>query len=221
MSRAHAGQPTSLLPNGNVLAAGGTANGSFPEVYTPPVAPALASTCVLSAAGLNQAGHAFINVAARNVASGLQSVKVLQATNANVALPKFPLGSRDPAVVTATKVNVSEASTLKLSVTNSTGTTITCDPVMTTLVGERHGKRSEVFTGLMQAESHVLLKNDTPGVERLDLRVNGQQFRLDDLKDGEQRTLDISSAMHPGDHNTVLVRTRGPRDASALLVISN
>jgi hypothetical protein len=221
MNGARLGHSASRLPNGNVLAAGGFQNGNTAEVYTPPVAPPLASTCALSASGISQAGHAFINVAARDIASGLQSVKVLQATNASVTLPKFPPSFRDPAVVTATKVVASQPSTLKLSVTNHAGKTITCDPVMTTLVGQRHGNSRQVFTGLARAESHLLLRNDSPGVERVDLRVDDQRFRLDDLEDGEQRTLDLSPAMTRGDDNVVVVRTRGPRDSSALLVISD
>jgi hypothetical protein len=51
--------------------------------------------------------------------------------------------------------------------------------------------------------------------------VNGHRFRLDDLIGGETRTLDISSAMQQGEHNTLIIRTRGPRDGSAVLVISN
>ena len=67
-----------------------------------------------------------MRVAARDIASGLQSLKVLQVSKATVSLPLFPPGYRDPAVLTATKVNASLPSTLQLSVTNRAGKTVTC-----------------------------------------------------------------------------------------------
>jgi hypothetical protein len=229
------GQAATLLNAGSVLVTGGARLGAPPlfgcpalepvlgstEIYTPPTPVRLPTTCQLTLAGKDRGGHAFIRVATREITSGLQSIKVVQATNATVAVPRFPPATRDPAIVTATKIDASQPSTLKLSVTSGAGTTLTCDPVMTTLVDQKHGNGVQVFTGLAQNESHVLLQNDTPGVQRVDLHVNGRHFRLDHLRDGEERTLDVSSAMQPGGHNTVLVRTRGPRDGSAMLVISD
>lgn len=55
-------------------------------------------------------------------------MKVLQAANVRVTLPKFPAGSRDPAVVTATKINQSQSSGLSLTVTTRAGKTVTCNP---------------------------------------------------------------------------------------------
>jgi len=41
------------------------------------------------------------------------------------------------------------------------------------------------------------------------------------LKDGENRTIDISSAMHAGDNNVVVVKGHGPQNSSAMAVISD
>jgi hypothetical protein len=191
------------------------------EIYTPQTATRLPTSCRLTLAAKNPDGHAFIRVAVRDITSGLQSIKVLQAANTTVALPHFPPATRDPAIVTATKINATQPSTLKLSATNRAGTSITCDPVVTTLVGQRHGNSTQALSGLAQSDSHILLENDTPGVQRVDLRVNGRHFRLDDLKNGEERTLNVSAAMKPGENNTVVVRTKGPQDGSAMLVISD
>jgi Galactose oxidase, central domain len=227
------GQAATLLNSGTVLVTGGARVAANPfcpvlgpvlastEIYTPPTPARLPTSCPLTLASKDPGGHAFIRVAARDITSGLQSVKVVQASNASVALPQFPPATRDPAVVTATRVNAGQPSTLKLSVTNRAGTTITCDPVMTTLVGQRDGNSRQVFTGLAQNESHVLLQNDTAGVQRVDLYVNGRRFRLDDLKSGDERTLDVSTAMRPGEDNIVVVKTKGPQNGSAMLVISD
>jgi hypothetical protein len=42
--------------------------------------------------------------------------------------------------------------------------------------------------------------------------VYGHHFRLDDLKNGQERTRDVSGAMHPGEDNTAVVETKGPQD---------
>src|SRR5579884_917664 len=115
LNQAREGHTATLLLDGLVLAAGGLGSPvPYPELpptltsaalYTPPTAEVLPSSCVLAGSGLTVAGQAEITVAARDLASGLQSVQVLQASNASVALPSFPSGSRDPAVVTATKLD--------------------------------------------------------------------------------------------------------------------
>jgi hypothetical protein len=50
------------------------------ELHTPPTTHVLPPSCILSAAGLDTSGHAFIKVAARDIASGLRSAQVLQAS---------------------------------------------------------------------------------------------------------------------------------------------
>jgi hypothetical protein len=44
--------------------------------------------------------------------------------------------------------------------------------------------------------------------------------RLDGLKNGEKRTLNLSAAMNPGENNAVVITTKDPQDGSAMLVIS-
>jgi hypothetical protein len=119
-----------LLLNGSLLAAGG-GNGarlSSAELYTPPATAALPTSCTVSVRRTDSSGHSVVRVAVRDIASGVQSTKVLQATNVRVTLPKFPAGSRDPAVVTATKINQSQSSGLSLTVTTRAGKTVICNP---------------------------------------------------------------------------------------------
>jgi hypothetical protein len=102
------GQPyatTAVLRDGRVLIAGGALTDlRKSEIYNLPVSPPLPMSCALSLAGKDESGHAFIRVAVRDIASGLESVRVLDSKNATVAVPRFPSGSRDPAIVTATKI---------------------------------------------------------------------------------------------------------------------
>jgi hypothetical protein len=80
--------------------------------------------------------------------------------------------------------------------------------------------------------SERLLRNDLDtvvGVDRVssdtrnsvDIEVDGRRFRLDGLGDGEERTVDVASALRRHSHNVVVVRTSGPADGGALLVISD
>jgi hypothetical protein len=150
-----------LLPNGAVLATGGEDShapiiSDATELYTPPTPEVLPPSCSLSVAGLDPSGHAFITVAARDILAGLQSVRVLQVSNASVVLPSFPTTFRDPAVVTATKLDPSQRSELTLQVTTMAGQNLTCDPVVAQLVRQRGQAHQEVFENLPQAEAKSL-----------------------------------------------------------------
>jgi hypothetical protein len=166
-------------------------------------------------------GRAFIKVAARDISRGLQSIQVLQATNASVVLPSFPPTFREPAVVTATKVDCAQPSELTLQVTTTAGQSLTCDPVVAQLVRQRGQPHQEVFSGLPQAESRLTLANGEPGLEAVDVLVNGSLFRLEDPRDAETRTLSVAATMRPRTRNTIRVIDHGQLGSSALLVISD
>jgi CSLREA domain-containing protein len=181
------------------------------------LAPPPAPTCMLSGAATDAAGRQFIRVTTQDLNSGLKSIQVTLATNATVSTPTFASGTHSPVVVTATKRNQALASQLGLRVTNVAGRSTVCDPVLADL---RDGPR-QTFSGLQQSESRLSLTNGDPGLRRVDVEVNGHDFRLDHLKDGEERKLDVSSAMRPGNHNTIRIKAHGGHKSSALLLISD
>ena len=49
--------------------------------------------------------------------------------------------------------------------------------------------------------------------------VNGKQFVLDHLKDGETRSLDISSALHKGNNNRVTLAAHGDKNGESGTII--
>jgi hypothetical protein len=214
-----------LLRDGTVLGAGGIVPGTLGtpkalvEIYTPPTSSTVPSTCSLSDTRTNNAGRPLVKIAARDIGSGLQSIKVLTATNLSVGLPQFPSGSRDAAVVTATKINSNKPSVLKLQLSNRDGKTLTCSSVIAELKDQRGGDSRQVFSELPRTQSKVRLANGTPGLDRVDIEVNHTRLRLDDLSNGVVRTIDVASAMQPGTENTIVIETHGPRDSRALLVI--
>jgi hypothetical protein len=111
-----------------------------------------------------------------------------------VLIPAYATGSFDSSA-TATKIDVTMKATFALLVTDLTGNSTSCDPAMIT-VGRQPGESpAQVIHDVAQGESHVTVTNGTPGVDWLRLVVDGHQFQLNDLHDGETQTLNVSSAM--------------------------
>jgi hypothetical protein len=79
----------------------------------------------------------------------------------------------------------------------------------------------EVLRHVPANEGKLTITNETPGVERLRVVVNGRQFALADLKDGETRTLDVSGAMQAGDDNRIMLIAYGSRGGSAVVLVSD
>ena len=74
---------------------------------------------------------------------------------------------------------------------------------------------------MTQAENTVLIMNGDPGLKKLTTVVNGVVFKTTGLRDGEVRSIDISSALKPGDRNKILVKGHGPKDSTAMVVVSD
>lgn len=69
-----------------------------------------------------------LQVTVRDQNSGLATIEVTVNTNASVSVPNFTVGTSDPVVVTATKIDPTQVSVLALRVTNVAGGVIDCDP---------------------------------------------------------------------------------------------
>jgi hypothetical protein len=51
--------------------------------------------------------------------------------------------------------------------------------------------------------------------------VNGRQFLLTELQDGETRTLDVASAMRAGNNNTIRLVAHAARGGTAMVLVSD
>jgi hypothetical protein len=122
--------------------------------------------------------------------------------------------------VTATAIDPALPTALEFRATDLAGNSAICDPLLVTLVRDTGSPFGQLFGGLPAAESKVTVTNGSPGIEVLELDVNGVAFRISGLRDGETRSLDIASAMHPGRDNTVTATGRGGA-GSALLFIAD
>lgn len=151
--------------------------------------------------------------------SGLDSLVVTQSDNADTVVPPFAAGTTDPVVVTATKIDQSKSAHVAITATDQAGNVANCDPIITLYQRDPQVDPTKTYGDVPQAEGKILIMNGAPGLKNFEATVNGQRFKVTGLKDGEQRTLDISSAMLPGSNNVVVVKGHGPKDSTAGVVI--
>jgi hypothetical protein len=67
-------------------------------------------------------------------------------------------------------------------------------------------------------ESRVSIVNDTPGLTRLRLIVDGKSLDVTDLEDGEEREVDVTSLMHRADNTITLVAIGKPGGKAVVLI---
>lgn len=161
-----------------------------------------------------------IQVVVQDAESGLFTIEVTELVNATISPPiSFTLGTRSPVAVNAIKQDSGSPSRLGLRITDICGNVTVCDPVLTLRIRE-HGKpKSQTIGDLPQAEGQVTVVNGSPGVKTLRIEVNGRNFMLTNLKDGEQKTVDISSAMLPGNGNVVTLTAQGRPGGNVEIII--
>jgi hypothetical protein len=153
--------------------------------------------------------------------TGLQSIVVTQSDNADTPVPPFTVGTTDPVTITATKINQSQSAHVTIQVTDLAGNVVTCDPVITLVQRSVSTDPQATKARVDQAENKLLIMNSTPGLRNLEVSVNGTKMKVTGLKDGENRTLDLSRAMVPGSNNLITVKGHGPVNSSAMVVVSD
>lgn len=97
----------------------------------------------------------------------------------------------------------------------------TIDPVNTQITVTGLDPIVETFPGIPSAEHFVSVQNGRPGLTQLKVLVNGRAFVLAGLQSGGVATLDVGSAMIPGENNTVVLVGEGPVGASATVAIGD
>jgi N-acetylneuraminic acid mutarotase len=220
MSARHSSHTATRLQNGEVLVAGGGVNGSFTaaaELFTPPT-KAAPPTCLVAALIPGPPTQLQVAVEAEG---GLASLVVTEASNASVIVQTFSPGTTDTVLVTATKLDQTTGSSVTFEATDQAGATTDCDPALLSVGREAGLPRSVTLHHVARAESWVMIRNGTPGVTELRLRVNGHSFVMDKLTDGQTRTLDVSAAMRKGERNTITVQAIGPRGSRATVLVSD
>jgi hypothetical protein len=159
-----------------------------------------------------------VDVFIRAPVLGVQSISVLENINATVELPPFDPGWKLLLLAVARKVDPQVRSRVTLQVCDSEKC-ISCDPVLTLVTRGPGRPVSETYDNLPERERYLTVYNGSPGVKSLTIEVNGAKFGTFNLKDGEEETLDLASAMQTGNGNVVTLRAQGKPGGSATIVI--
>jgi hypothetical protein len=142
--------------------------------------------------------------------------------NATVVFPSFAFGTKDPVTVVAHQIDRRDWFGLSFIATDVDGNQTICDPVIASLLREGGTPTAQTWTNLPAIESKVTIANSaTNGANSAEIVVNGTTFRMTGLANGEERTIDVASAMLPGDVNTISATVMGGPGSAATLTIAN
>ena len=177
--------------------------------------------CVIVAQGKNALGRGFIRFAVTDVGGGLDHHVVTYLRNAVVVVDSYAPGTAGPVNVLATAINKAQSLGVEVQFFDLAGNKAICDPIIHIVSRVDKQPKDATFTGIMQAESKVTIRNGDPGMGKVQLIVNGRRFNEVDLRNGEVRKFDVCAAMRPGSDNTITVRARGKIGASAVVVIAD
>lgn len=159
-------------------------------------------------------------------AAGISTMSVYKAVNASVDIPYYHPGTTDPVVVTATKLDPSQASMVQIELcpTDPCNCPECCqvvDPVLTTLrIDNEKNRTRESFTDIPAAEHFVTIQNGHPGLRKFHVLVNGQRAAYLRVGPKEVQTFDFAAAM-TASRNTITLTGQGRPGASALVVIAD
>ena len=98
---------------------------------------------------------------------------------------------------------------------------MTCDPVISLVQRSTKVDPQNTRVRVPQAENKIQIINGAPGLRTVNALVNGVNFKTTGLRNGEVRTIDVSSAMRPGNKNVIYLKAHGPQWGSATVVISD
>ena len=170
---------------------------------------------------LNDPGPpARVEVTIKDTGTGLAEILVTRSENADTVVPPFTVGTNDPVVLSTTKIDQTQKARVEARVTDLAGNVRVCDPILLLLVREKSDTATlTAGSDVPRAEDKVTITNGSPGLSKIEIIVNGQTFKVNSIKDGEEVTVDISSAMVDGDANKVDFKAKGKPGAFANVMI--
>jgi hypothetical protein len=168
---------------------------------------------------LNDPGPpARIEVTIQDTGSGLAEILVTRSENADTVVPPFTVGTTSPVVLSSTKIDQTQRARVEARVTDLAGNVALCDPILVLVSRDSNSPVVQSNNDVPFVEDTVTITNGKPGLNSVEVIVNGTKFKAH-LKDGEEKTLDISSALVPGENNKVTLRGLGKKGGSASVMI--
>jgi hypothetical protein len=188
----------------------------------PPLAPPPGGILAESAAPICRlvgSSPSSITVGFQDTGSGLQSLQVVESVNVTVSIPSFSVGTTSQVLATANKNNVLLDSRVWFAAVDQCSNVTICDPILTTVLRDNGKSVAQSMAQIPWEEDTITVTNNHPGLRNLEVIVNGDKFKITGLADGEEHTLDISSAMIPGDNNLITFKATGKPGGSATVLI--
>jgi hypothetical protein len=179
-------------------------------VTVTPATGTVPPTCALTNVIAGPPAQIQVTVQAADV--GLATVTAT-TTNATVVIDPFVPGTKNPVIITATKIDQTLPATLDVIATDISSNQTICDPAVVT---DGTGKPTHVT--IDGSEGKVVIANS--GLRALSIEVNGQTFALRDIAGQTSLSLNISSALKAGP-NVVTIHGQGSRGTSAIVVFSS
>jgi hypothetical protein len=191
------------------------------------VSESMKPACKLTDSRLGPPAEIYNNIQDR--VYGLRKIEVLKHENAKffqngVEVPapnfsfKLPKDLTKPVVITAQKIVQTNRAIVELKITNRVGNFCTCDPVLTTLELTSGRWIRQTFTDIPPHEHYVTVQNGNPGLKKLDIQVNGRVFKMNGLRDNEERTINVASAMNSSNNTITLTGYGKPGDSAFVLI---
>jgi hypothetical protein len=154
----------------------------------------------------------------QDTGSGIVSLVVTLSENADTVVPPFIPGTTEPITVTSTKIDQSQRARIEIQATDGAGNVAICDPIHLILSRDERGSTLDTMTDVPRAEDKVTIRNGEPGLKKIKISVNGTLFKVKNLKDREEVTVDIGPAMHDG-NNTVSFEVNGKKGSWAEVIL--
>ncbi|HLC16156.1 MAG TPA: hypothetical protein VJL89_08020 [Thermodesulfovibrionia bacterium] len=121
----------------------------------------------------------------------------------------YTQGQTTPFNFIVTKTVQGQSAMIAFAVKDMAGNLKICDPQVDT-VSQKNGKKKIIFRNVPDAEKYLTIINNDPGFTKATVIVNRKnRFKITNLLPDEKQTIDISSAMKPGDENVVKVKAAG------------
>jgi uncharacterized repeat protein (TIGR01451 family) len=178
--------------------------------------------CAITAVGTNGNGEKYIEVTTSDTDSGIDTIEVTREENVTITgHTGFTVGTTDPIVMTATKVDQNEGSVVEFQITDLVGNATVCDPVISVVARTTGKPVTQTFTDIPEIESKITITNGAPGLKEIKVNVNGYLYVYDNLADNQVIFEDVAAHMNLYNNNTISLTALGKPDGEALVLIAD
>lgn len=162
-----------------------------------------------------------VDITVHDPVNGIGTITATKLVNATLEITPFVPGTTSPVVATATKLDSTLSSQVEIRACTVDGCCQNGDPVLAVLQVPKDQRRiRETFSKLPLADRFVRIQNGAPGLQRIDILINGLRVKTFRLKRSEIATADIGPYLE-NIRNLITVVGYGRPGYSALILVSD